>query len=326
MIPSLDGVAGFRLVEIEPIQIPAGRETYFLLHLIGDRSLKPGRWNGLLHLEPEGKVDLLNNDIPVQFELIQPSILATVQGVEVGTDSTCLSKSAVWLTLEFESTSLITETVQLGLHDLPDARIANQKITVSPGTSRVRVQIIDPSSASPGERAGKISFHSTRPGLQLQPELPLAFSYSVAPFWIQCRKPMIFSGVLFILSVMIISKGVKKALKTRQPARVTGTLIYWDRLKPDQVWSINLTELKKTQIRIGKGSHCDLVLADPALEHEHAILIAEHGEGNSVRLTLKPIGKITRGYRNYTITKPLEENTLYGLGSFVLKFIQDIQF
>ena len=204
------------------------------------------------------------------------------------------------------------------------ASLTLESIAVQPGVSQIAIEIKPAQPFAPGAYAGQLVFDPIGKGLQISPETPLPISFTVDPFWVSCKRPLIISGLGLLIGSILLSVGVKKARRTAQPPIVKGTLIHWNEKTPDLTATIDLTGFKKTEVCIGKDSRNEIVIPDEDLEDVHALITAERDE-NEVRFILQPRAKVKRGYRDYSTPIPLEENTTYQMGSRMFKFIRDAE-
>ena len=125
---------------------------------------------------------------------------------------------------------------------------------------------------------------------------------------------------------MILARTAKKIHQRSQPPLVNGTLIHWLAGAPEMEHQVNLTELNKMEVKIGRNSNCDVVLPDESVTEEHLVIFAESGDAGDVRLIIRPINPVIKGYQTYTSSIPLEENTTYQIGDCRFKFIADLDF
>ena len=91
-------------------------------------------------------------------------------------------------------------------------------------------------------------------------------------------------------------------------------------------YQVNLTELDKTEVKIGRDSSCDVVLPHESVAEEHLTILAEPGDTGEVRLALIPNKQIMRGYQTYTSLLPLDEHSIYQVGDCQFKYIPDLEF
>jgi hypothetical protein len=198
-------------------------------------------------------------------------------------------------------------------------------VTVRPGESQVALTILPGSRAfTPGEYTGKIVVGGIRPGVKVIGDTNFKIAFQVDPLWVTCRKPMIISGVFIAFTVILFTSLIARARRKAKPPIVTGTLIHWSKDTPDQTMDVNLTALKRTEVKIGKGSQNDIVIPDEAMQDVHALILVERNENNELRFTLRPKASVRKGYREYTSDLPLEENVQYQMGSRMFKYIRDL--
>jgi len=325
----LDGLHGFTLLEANEFSVAANGDTTLTFHLLADPVIQPETFQGqVVFSAPEG-VDLANGNIPLSFSLFEPTLSVTPVVTSTVSSESCLVWAPVRLKLYLNSTSTQSEQFQLRLENLPDTALSQETVTVLPGASQVEMTILSGSQAfAPGNYTGKIVVEGVRPGLKVTGDSSFQIAFRVEPLWINCRKPMIISGAALVLTVILIASLIARARRKARPPIVTGALIHWDKDAPDLTVDVNLTALNKTEVKIGKGSQNDIVIADEAMQDEHALILVERGENDTLRFTLRPLGAIRKGYREYKApTAPdlaLEEDVQYQMGNRMFKYIRDI--
>lgn len=323
VVPRVEKLPGFSLVEAIPVEIAPAGETTITLYLVGDKQLKPGNWEGLLTLEPLGPVDVVNNRFPFDFEIYTPVITFSTEVISQCAEKACWKWNPVTIILDMNSTSLVSENLDIRLEGLAGSSFSMNSIEIQPGTSQVELEIQPTEPFAPGDYSGTISLLNPRDGVEILPDQTIPFTFSVDPLWVSCRKPLIFLGIGFFLVGMIFVRIIRKMIKAAKPPLVTGTLVHWSQGTPELTTSVDLTALKKAEIRVGRGINNDVVIPDDLMEETHAMITAEIVE-DEIRFILQPYAKVRKGYREYTDPLPLEENTSYQMGSQIFTYICDI--
>jgi Mg-chelatase subunit ChlD len=325
----LEEMPGFTLLETGNLVVAANADTTLTLHLAVDPTLPPQTYAGRLVFTGREGIDLVGGDILLALALIEPTLSVTPVITSVVSSDSCLAWAPVRLTLYLSSTSTQDEQIQVRLENLPGASLSQQSVTVLPGASQLELTILpDSLTFAPGSYTGKIVVEGVRPGLKLTGDSSFQVAFRVEPLWITCRKPMIFSGAALVFTVILFASMIARAKRKARPPVVTGTLIHWDKDAPDLTADVNLTAINKTEVKIGKGSQNDIVIPDEAMQDEHALILVERDENDELRFTLRPLGPVRKGYREYKAPTAhdlaLEENVQYQMGSRMFKYIRDL--
>lgn len=322
----LEDLPGFTLQESGAFSIVANSEangvTTLALHLIADPTLTPKTYRGrLVFAAPEG-VDLTGGDVSFAFDLFEPTLSLSPVITSVVSSDSCLAWAPVRLTLHLNSTSIQNEQIQVRLENLPGAALSQETVTVLPGASQVQFTILPGSQAfAPGNYTGKIVVDGVRPGLKVTGDSSFQIAFQVDPVWVTCRRPMIILGFIVVFGVIMVGALIMRF--TPQKPIVTGTLIHWNEATPNQESLEYLTELKKAEVKIGKGPHNDIVIPDDSVEEEHLLIRAERMENNDIQLIIHPIAPIKKGYQERMNEMPLEVNIEYKIGNRKLKYISE---
>lgn len=317
----LDDMPGFNLVETAPILVQPGADTTINLHLAADQQAQPGRWSGRLTLYPKGTIDISGNHAPISFELFNPQLTFTSEVRSQCDKKNCWRWAPVVLILNTTSTSQTVERVNVRLDGIPEARLIQETIEVQPGDGHVEVEIRADNAFKPGAYNGSVSFSNPRPGVEL-PVQPLHTTFNVDPLWVSCQKPLIFLGIGlagFLVIGIVIARRIKTS--TKAPV-VTGILTHWNKSQPELTMDVDLTNINKTLISIGSGEKSDIVIADESVAEVHARILAEKYD-NEIRLTLQPVAKVRKGYRETSDPMPLEEGITYQMGNRMFKYLRD---
>jgi hypothetical protein len=325
VIARLEEMPGFTLLDGNNLVVAANANTTLTLHLAADPALVSQSYTGRLVFTTREGIDLVGGDILMSLALFEPTLAVTPVITSVVSADSCLAWSPVQVTLYLTSTSAQEEHIQVHLEDLPGGSLNQETVTVLPGASQVTLTILPGSQPfAPGNYTGRLVVDGIRSGLEMIGDSRFQIAFQVDPVWVSCRKPLIISGAGLGLGIIVIASLIARARRKAKPPIVTGTLIHWSKDAPDQTMDINLTALKKTEVKIGKGSHNDIVIPDEAMQDEHALILVERDEDDQLRFTLRPKASVRKGYREYTSDLPLEENVQYQMGSRIFKHIRDI--
>jgi len=322
VVPRLENLPGFALAEVGPIAVAPNGETMATLHLVGDRQLQPGKWDGGLVFAPQGPVDIANDRAQIKFELYTPQITFSAQTVSACVAKKCWQWAPVWLILKTSSTSSITEKVDIQLEGIAGATLSYRSVEVKPGDGQVELQINPATGFTPGQYKGLVTFGNARPGVVVLPRQPLNIAYQVDPWWTSCRRPLIGVGVCLLILVLVVGTVIGGIARKNRPPLVTGTLVYWSKDAPDVTSDKDLTAMRTREVRIGTAAGNEVPVADEAMAELHAVIVAERLE-DKVRLTLQPRAKVRKGYKEYAEPLPLEENVTYQIGNHMFKYIPD---
>ncbi|MBL7162784.1 MAG: VWA domain-containing protein [Anaerolineales bacterium] len=320
----IENLPGFTLDDLDSLVIPAGALIEQTLYLRNETSLQPGTWDGRLAFTTSDAVDLINPAVPLAFELFTPTL--TVSSEEPVYPSACRGGSTLSMTFTIASTSLVDETLTLMLEGPRSGSQKTLQLSVPPGTSQFGYSTEVERKILPNKQEWTVLVVPDRPGVVISPEGKQTISLTVPGFWQTCRKPIIFLGLGLMAAVMILIRTTKRMLQRSQPALVNGTLIHWQAETPEMVSQVNLTAFKKTEVRIGRNIHCDIVIPDELVADEHLVIAAEAGNADEIRLIIRPISKVMKGYQKYTSSFPLEEKVTYQIGGCRFEFIADLQF
>jgi len=319
---ALENLPGFSLAENEPLEMLPDTETNFTLHLVADAQAEPGQWTGSLVLYTQGTVDVNGNHAPILFELFTPRLTVSSEVHSQCDAKNCWQWAPVMLILKTSSTSLGVERINIQLNGFDGANLSQEIIEIEPGDRQMELEIKPIDSFKPGLYNGNISFSNPRAGVDVFPVQPLAASFSVDPFWVSCKKPFIFSGV-GLVGLLVVGIVIARRVRASNKAPVvTGTLTHWDRNQPELTIDVDLTEINKTQISIGSSEKNNIFIADETVADVHARILAEK-YGDEIRLTLQPVGKVRKGYRETGDPMPLEEGITYQMGNRMFKYLRD---
>ena len=319
---TLEDLPGFSLIENEPLEVLPGGETNFTLHLLADAQAEPGQWTGSLALYPQGTVDVNGNHAPISFELFTPRLTVSSEVHSQCDVKNCWQWAPVKLILKTSSTSLGVERVNIQLNGFDGASLSQEFIEIQPGVGQMELEIKPNGNFKPGVYNGNISFSNPRAGVEVLPAQPLAASFSVDPYWVSCQKPLIFSGIGLIALLTVGVVVARKVRTTNKAPIVTGILTHWDKNQPELSIAVDISEVNKTQVSIGSGEKNDIVIADETVAEVHARILAEKYD-DEIRLTLQPVGKVRKGYRETSDPMPLEEGITYQMGNRMFKYLRD---
>lgn len=322
MMISLEGLPGFSLAEKDPLEVLPGGQTNFTLHLVADTQTEPGQWTGSLTLRPQGTVDVNGNQMPISFELFTPQLTFSSEVLSQCDAKNCWQWAPVMLILNTNSSSSGVERVSVYLDGMDGASLSQETVEVEPGAGQVVLEIKPEGNFKPGDYSGSISFSNPRTGVKVLPAQPLAVTFIVDPLWVSCQKPLIFTGIglagLLVVGIMIAHR---VRTNTKAPV-VTGILTHWNKNQSELTIDVDLTNINKTQISIGSSEKSDIVIADESVAEVHARILAEKFE-DEIRMTLQPIAKVRKGYRETSDPMPLEEGITYQMGNRMFKYLRD---
>ena len=322
IIPSVENLPGFSLVETLPITIPPNGETTATLHIAGDPQLTVDEWDGLLILTPQGLVDIVGNRPKIKFETFSPKITISVDVISAASEKSCWRWVPVRLILKTTSTSLQTESLNVQFDGTSGVNLSQKAVEIQPGSGTMGLELETMNKFAPGAYAGSILFTNQRTGVEIFPGLPIPITFRVEPFWVSCKKPLISLGMGILFLAMISAMVIRKARGNTETPIVTGTLVHWNSQTPQLTTMVDLTVLKKNVIYIGRGKENDVVIPDDTVDDVHALITAER-IGDEVRYTVQPRSKVRKGYRETLDLLPLEENVTYQMGSRMFTYTPD---
>jgi len=319
----LENLPAFSLEGNDPVTLRHAGETTFSLSLKANSKIEPGVYEGNLNILSNGSVDLLNNRIPIRFELFNPAIEYSAQ-IELQTpDNACWKQPSARLILHTSSNSMRTEELGIDLKGIKGVQLAQTALHAAPGDQQYEMDLVIDDGIHAGKHDGTLTISSARQGVVISPEQPAGVQMEVKPVWFRCQKPLIISGGAALMVIMISLIVIGKQKKALKPPLITGTLIHWGKDMPDISTTVDLTALKKTEIRIGKSSTNEVPIADNSLADTHVTILAERVD-DEVRMIINAHASIRKGYREYKDQVLLEENITYQMGDRYFKFIRDI--
>jgi len=318
----LKDLDGFTLKEDSNLAVASQGETTLTLHIVADPNLKPQTYHGRLLLNSQAGIDLLGGEIPLNFEVFEPTITIIPVITSTVSSKSCRQWAPVQLTIYLTSTSIQSEQIGVHLADLPEASLSQESISVQSGISQIDLTILPQNGEfASGRYSGQLVIDGLRNGVGLNGQANIPIAFEVNSFLANCRKPLIISGVA-VLFVAIITVVLIKKFTPPKPM-ITGTLIHWNEISHETEKSEYLTELNKSIIKIGNGAQNDIVISDDSLAEEHLEIQAIRRADNYIDLILHPIAPIRKGYREYTNDLPLEENIEYMMGDRKFKYIAE---
>ncbi|MHC1733390.1 MAG: choice-of-anchor X domain-containing protein [Bacteroidales bacterium] len=322
VIPKLEHLPGFSLAETAPIFIAPNGETTLTLHLVGDKQIEPGKWDGFLIFVPRGMVDMVNSRAPIRVEIFIPKITFSAEVVSKCSEEACWQWAPVKLILKTSSTSLVTEKIDLSMDSKDNWELSSQTIDVPPGEGEIELTLTPVNGIVPGNYQVSVLLGNSREGINILPTQSIPIAFMIEPFWVGCQRSLIFLGGGLLTAFMIIVRVILMMRGNTKPPIVTGTLVHWNKDLPNVVTNVDLTAMKKTQISIGKGGNNEVVLPDDTVDEVYVVIVAQRVE-QEVRLMLQPRSKVRRGYREYSDPLSLEEDIIYQVGSRMFQYIRD---
>jgi len=318
----LEGLPGFELENGGPFALPPQSEISMNLRMRPAGEVKPGSWQGKVVLVPQGVVDMEGEPPAVRFEAYQPRVTFGALLVETIAPKQCWGAPSYRLTLPVESTSRRDETFSLAL-EAPGLALSESEFTIRPGKSELALDVTPVEGGPQESQEAGLVVGGGRAGLQVEPAKPLPVAFERDPLVKACQKPLIFSGGGLLFLVMIGALMVGKKIKDGQPIDVTGTLTYHDEGETRDEQHLDLTNMKKEVITIGKAPECDVPIPEgEGVLDLHAKILPEKREGEPPRMILEPLGKVLKGYKEIGKT-PLENGMEFQIGKRTFRYTPD---
>ncbi len=288
--------------------------------------LAPGSWAGYILLSPESAVDIVENKVPISFELFQKTIRFRLEEVLVQCDKIlCFRMSPIQLRISSNSTSNKEETVQFALDGIPGLSLTNPLHYIQSNKNESVLELKPEGLLKAGPYAGTITFSSQSPNIRLENEnggSDLRFDFQVPGLWQRCKFHIIGLVALLLVLFTILKLAARKVVDISKKPIVGGTLILWRQDDPDNQIIINLNEKKRDEIRVGSSPECEVIANDPSVQAEHFKLLVMKQDGKQV-IILDPSGEVNSGYRRVSSATPLNESQVYSFGIYDFKFIND---
>ncbi len=322
LTPRLYDLPGFRVAEAGGVTLLPGAND-LTLHLVGEPGLPLGERRGRLVLEAPQGVDLTGGETALAFEIYEPELWLTPVASPEPAEGACWQPETMRIDIDIISTSRRAETLTLALDGLPGVELEQGEISVPPGGGRVSLRLRGGGAGglAAGTYEARLLLAAPRAGLRVSTPASMPVTLRAPSLWTRCQKPMIILGVVLLLAVTMVARGALKARVKARPPQARGTLAYWRKDAPAQVMEVDLEGLRSSSVRIGRASHNEVVVDGEGMEDEHAVILAEWGEDDQVRLTLVPRGRVLQGYRAVTAALPLEADTQFTMGNHVFRYI-----
>lgn len=323
---NLADLPNFILDEGTQFQVPPKTETTINLRLIADANVGAQVFDGTLNLTAASTVDLVGGMVPLTFELFDPTLRITPTVYSHAAADSCRTWAPVTLSLTILLDSTREEAISLALDDDSGIALSQETVTVPPGTSTVDVTLLAPNRGFvAGDYTTRLVFKDLRPGLVLIGDSSRTISFTVDPIWVSCRKQLVTGGIGIAVGLLVAFLILRRAVKGRQPPRVSGTLVYWPTDDRDESKSINLTPLKQKIITIGTSDENDVTVSDNEMKAQHLAISVEHGADNELIYKAEPLqgATIKQGYNSQTSALQIDDATEFEAGSTTFKFISD---
>lgn len=318
----LENLPGFTIHNNFPIEVPPNSPYQQTIYLETSTTLQPGAWKGNLVFTTTDDVDLVNAQVPLEFEFITPML--TIERATQSYAASCQLRQTYSVTLTIHSSSLVDEKLQVSLGPPDLQEVAT--FTVSTGRQEFHFEMNTKSTFLSREEVIQLQVKPGRPELRTSPSHSQTIAVTIPGILQTCRRPIIFLGLGLLVAGIITARMAKTIHQRSKPPIVSGTLIHWLAESPQMEYQVNLTEIEKTEVKIGRGSSCDVVLPHVSVADEHLAILAEPGGAGEVRLAILPNEPIMRGYQTYTSSLPLEEHSIYQVGDCHFKFIPALEF
>lgn len=316
----LEAMEGFSLSQGAGLIIEPAGTTAIKLAIQPVAPLKLGELDGQVSFSAREGVDVIHPVIDLHLSLYQPSLIVSSVGANVDQSVSCQGWTGDF-GLVFTSTSQQIETIDVAWTGADVLSIDKSAIQVAPGSSDSTFAITPTMAQPAGEYSFNVSFHG-REGLDIDPKDGITFRYENPTVWSRCQKPIRWGMILFISSLGLAGITVRKLKIQNRPPSVSGTLRFWHSRTPMSVQSADLTQMKRSLITIGRSPSCDIVIEDPSVLEQHAILQAEKND-RIVQILLVPAGPIQIGYRFLQTSKSLEHGEQFMIGNQEFQYLSD---
>lgn len=328
---SLEDLPGLS-VQPEELHIPPGSSTLSLL-VSAQTLLAPRKMAGLVRFSVAADTDteILPPTVPLELEIFQPTVVLPEQAVYPLMYPACPGWTAQ-VSVPLSLTSQHEEWVFPALADEKGYTLEPKFLQVKPGENTLRLILTPTDVFRTPVQTLKIDF-SGREGLAWSPANVLFVPIQSPTWWARCGVPFQrgLSG-LIALGIGLLWAGLR-IRATKRSTVVTGTLRHWPVGKPGLAEEIDLTSLRRTEIRLGRGPACEIAIADPQLAEVHAILrtaqrqtlgAAPGAESEKTAAwVLEPVREVRAGYRPLKGLTPLYSETMLVMGGRVYQFFAD---
>lgn len=327
----LENMAGLHL-QPEELLIPPGVSTLSLL-ITSQTILPPQKLAGQIRFSnaQETETEILQDVVPLGIEIFQPTITLTDQAINPLFKTACPD----WI-LEVPVSLYLTgeqeEWAFASLAEDDEYRLETKSFQVSPGKNFWILSLTPTDVFRTIPQTLEIKF-SSREGLAWSPVQVLFVHIQPPSLWVRCKVPFQrgLSGLVAVgIGLVWAGLRIRSAVL---PAFVTGTLRHWPVGKPGLAEEIDLTSLRRTEIRLGRDPTCEIAISDPQLAKVHAILriyppqhqkTATPTEDQKMATwMLEPVSVVRAGYRPLNGLTPVYSETMLTMGERVYQFFAD---
>jgi hypothetical protein len=234
----------------------------------------------------------------------------------------CLSNE-IQLPLDLTLASIGQETVTMSLGNVKDITAMPAQLALNPGKTEIQYALTSRQWLfSGGEYNIRLVFAGPK-GLEVLPGQSIALDFVVPSLYSRCKTVIDWGGFLLIGALVLGSAVTYKLQRDSVPPIVTGTLRY----RPNgestaQPQEIDLTALKKNEIRIGCSPACDVQIRGQNIDDEHIILQAQKSVGEN-QIVLRPIGEIRKGYSIVRVNLILAHGEVFQMGDQEIQYLSD---
>lgn len=314
----LVGIAGAYLSGETEFILPPQQETTINLKIQTLTENKTGIYSGEIRMISNETINSQSFVVPIEWEVILPALSWRVEEHLFEPSGACWVCPDAALVLQTNLSHFQPVALDYQVVNADGEVLLSDVVDVMPGDQEYRIPFPQ-GCLDKGSFYGMILISTTNQSIELsQKEQPLVFE--VSPVLIRCKTPLIISGCGLCLTAMIGMKLIGKRRQKNKPPLVRLDVFYWPLANP-------LMEIQhsfaKESVRIGSGETNDLILTGVSVLEEHALITAAANELDEIEYYLEPIGGIQKGYSIIKRKILLEEQTVYQIGEWGIKFIFD---
>ena len=157
IMAKLENLAGFTLMEENKFAIAARGNSTLTMHIIADPTLTAQTVEGRLVFTIAEGVDLVDGEVPLEFDLFEPTLSVVPVITSTVSPKSCLHWAPVKLILFLSSSSIQNEQINIHLENLPGISLSQETIPVQPGISQVELTLLPAKNAfESGKYAGQL--------------------------------------------------------------------------------------------------------------------------------------------------------------------------
>lgn len=317
-------------VQPETLLVPPGSSKLSLL-ITAETLLSPQQMAGQVRfsLATDAEIEILPGQVAIELEIFQPMVVIADQEVFSAIESACPDWSAQ-VPISLSLTGEHEESIFPALADEIAYRLETSIFQVKPGKNMVTLTLTPQDIFKNAPQTIELQF-SGRDGLTWVPAGGVFVRIQPPGWGARCKVPLQrgLSG-LIALGIGLVWAGLR-IRSAVLPTLVTGTVRHWPVGKPGLVEEIDLTTLRRTEIRFGRDPTCEVTISDPGLADVHAILRSHlpSRESETTENTktaawmLEPISEVRSGYRPLRGLTPLYSETMLVMGGRVYQFFAD---